>query len=159
MGGPILITVDHTAELASFVGQELGISGWLTIDENMVKSFGRITGDTHWMHMDAERVRVETPFREIIAHGFLVLAIITGLSGQCYAVRGARRWLNYGIDRVRFPASVQAGSRLRLRLTLIALEPQKTGTRLRLGCTMELEASERPAAVCEWICIAFEDAE
>jgi acyl dehydratase len=109
--------------------------------------------------MDAERARRETPFGGIIAHGFLVLAIITGLSGQCYSVRGVRRWLNYGLDRVRFTAVVTAGSRLRLRLKLLALEPQKSGTRLRLGCTIELDASERPAAVCEWICIAFEEPE
>ena len=152
-----MITVDHTAELAPFVGQELGVSEWITIDEESVTSFGRITGDTHWVHMDAERARRETPFGGIIAHGFLVLAIITGLSGQCYAVRGVRRWLNYGLDRVRFTAVVVAGSRLRLRLTLLALEPQKSGTRLRLGCAIELDASERPAAVCEWICIAFEE--
>lgn len=152
-----MITVDHTAELAPFVGQELGVSEWITLDEGSVTSFGRITGDTHWVHMDAERARRETPFGGIIAHGFLVLAIITGLSGQCYAVRGVRRWLNYGLDRVRFTAVVAAGSRLRLRLTLLALEPQKSGTRLRLGCAIELDASERPAAVCEWICIAFEE--
>lgn len=152
-----MITVDHTAELAPFVGQELGVSEWITLDEESVTSFGRITGDTHWVHMDAERARRETPFGGIIAHGFLVLAIITGLSGQCYAVRGVRRWLNYGLDRVRFTAVVAAGSRLRLRLTLLALEPQKSGTRLRLGCAIELDASERPAAVCEWICIAFEE--
>jgi acyl dehydratase len=154
-----LITVDHTADLAPFVSQELGVSEWITIDEESIKSFGRITGDTHWVHMDAEKARRETPFGGIIAHGFLVLAIITGLSGQCYAVRSARRWLNYGLDRVRFTAVVAAGSRLRLRLTLLALEPQKSGTRLRLGCAIELDASERPAAVCEWICIAFEENE
>jgi acyl dehydratase len=154
-----LTTVDHTAELATFVGRELGVSEWITVDESVITSFGRITGDTHWVHMDAARARRETPFGGIIAHGFLVLAIITGLSGQCYTVRRVSRWLNYGLDRVRFTAVVAAGSRLRLRLTLLALEPQKSGTRLRLGCTIELDASERPAAVCEWICIAFEEEE
>ena len=154
-----MITVEKAADLAPLVGQKLGVSEWIAINEDAITSFGRITGDTHWVHMDAERARRETPFGGIIAHGFLLLAVITGLSGQCYAVRGARRWLNYGLDRVRFTAVVTAGSRLRLRMTLLALEPQKAGTRLRLGCTIELDGSERPAAVCEWICIAFEDAE
>lgn len=152
-----MTTVDHVAELATFVGQELGVSEWITVDESVITSFGRITGDTHWVHMDAARAHRETPFGGIIAHGFLVLAFITGLSGQCYTVHRVSRWLNYGLDRVRFTAVVAAGSRLRLRLTLLALEPQKSGTRLRLGCTLELAASERPAAVCEWICIAFEE--
>jgi acyl dehydratase len=151
--------VEKAADLAPLVGQKLGVSEWIAINEDAITSFGRITGDTHWVHMDAERARRETPFGGIIAHGFLLLAVITGLSGQCYAVRGARRWLNYGLDRVRFTAVVTAGSRLRLRMTLLALEPQKAGTRLRLGCTIELDGSERPAAVCEWICIAFEEGE
>lgn len=154
-----MITVDRIDELAALVGQELGVSEWVQLDEQTIASFGHLTGDTHWVHMDSERARRETPFGATIAHGFFVLALVTGLSNQCYAVRDVSRWLNYGLDRVRFTAVVVAGSRLRLRLTLLALEPQKVGTRLRLGCTIELEGSERPAAVCEWICIAFEEKE
>jgi acyl dehydratase len=152
-----MIEVDRAAELAPFVNSELGYSAWVQLDEETIASFGRLTGDTHWVHMDTDRARRETPFGRTIAHGFLVLAIVTGLSKQCYAIRSARRWLNYGLDRVRFTAVVIAGSRVRLRLTLLALEPQRSGTRIRLGCTLELEGSERPAAVCEWICIAFDE--
>lgn len=152
-----MIEVNRAAELAPYVGTELGVSDWMTIDEAEIATFGRVTGDTHWVHMDPERARRETPFGGTIAHGFFVLAVVTALSGQCYAIRDARRWLNYGLDRVRFTAIVAAGSRVRLRLTLLALEPQRAGTRLRLGCTIELEGSERPAAVCEWICIAFDE--
>jgi acyl dehydratase len=151
-----VITVDRVDELAAHVGQELGVSEWVQLDEKAIASFGRITGDTHWVHIDGERARRETPFGGTIAHGFFVLAILTGLSNHCYAVRSAGRWLNYGLDRVRFTAAVVAEARVRLRLKLLALEPQKAGTRLRLGCTIELEGSERPAAVCEWICIAIE---
>jgi acyl dehydratase len=151
-----VITVDRTQELATHVDQELGISDWVRLDAADIAAFGRLTGDMHWVHMDGERARCETPFGGTIAHGFLVLSLITGLANQCYAVRSASRWLNYGLDRVRFTAVVVAGSRVRLRLRLLALEPQKAGTRLRLGCAIELEGSERPAAVCEWICVAFE---
>jgi acyl dehydratase len=152
-----LIEVDRAADLVPLVGSELGVSEWMRLDEEPIANFGRVTGDTHWIHMDAEKARKETPFGRTIAHGFFILALITGLSTQCYVIRGARRWLNYGVDRVRFTAVVVAGSRVRLRLVLLALEPKRSGTRLRLGCTIELEGSERPAAVCEWICIAFEE--
>ncbi|KRB82307.1 hypothetical protein ASE00_09495 [Sphingomonas sp. Root710] len=151
-----MIAVDHVAELAPHVGEELGVSDWVLLDEEAIASFGKVTGDTHWVHMDADRARRETPFGSSIAHGFFILSLVTGLSGQCYAVRNASRWMNYGVDRVRFTAVVAAGSRLRLRLKLLELEPAKAGTRLRFGCTLELEGSERPAAVCEWICIAYE---
>lgn len=152
-----MIAVDRIAELTPQLGQELGVSDWVRIDEQTIASFGNLTGDTHWVHMDAERARAETPFGGTIAHGFLILALVTGLSKQCYAVRGANRWMNYGLDKVRFTAVVAAGARLRLRLKLLELEPQKAGTRLRFGCTLELEGGERPAAVCEWICIAYEE--
>jgi acyl dehydratase len=151
-----LVIVDHAVDLAEHVGRELGVSDWILLDESVVAEFGRVTRDTHWVHMDAARTRRETPFGGTIAHGFLILALVTGLSAQCYAVRGAGRWLNYGVDRARFTAVVVAGSRVRLRLVLLELEPAKGGTRLRLGCTLELEGSERPAAVCEWICIAID---
>jgi acyl dehydratase len=152
-----LIKVERVAELEPFVGSELGVSDWVEVDEQAIAQFGRVTGDTHWIHMDPEKARRETPFGGTIAHGFLLLAMVTGLSAQCYAIRTARRWLNYGVDRVRFTAVVVAGSQVRLRLTLLALEPQPSGTRLRLGCTIELKDSERPAAVCDWICNAFEE--
>jgi acyl dehydratase len=152
-----VIAVDRVAELLPFVGQDLGISDWVLLDEAAIASFGTLTGDTHWIHMDPARARGETPFGGTIAHGYFVLALVTGLSTQCYAVRGASRWMNYGLDRVRFTAVVPAGSRLRLKLKLLELDEQKAGTRLRFGCTIELEGSERPAAVCEWICIAYEE--
>ncbi|KKW93026.1 MaoC/PaaZ C-terminal domain-containing protein [Sphingobium chungbukense] len=151
-----MIAVDRVAELSPLVGQELGVSDWVGLDEQAIAAFGNLTGDTHWVHMDAGRAKRETPFGGTIAHGFLVLALVTGLSKQCYAVRGVGRWMNYGLDKVRFTAVVVARARLRLRLKLLELEPQKAGTRLRFGCTLELEGSERPAAVCEWICIAYE---
>lgn len=154
-----MITVERIQDLTPHVGQELGVSDWVRIDGEAIRSFGQITGDTHWVHMDADRARRETPFGGSIVHGFFVLALTTGLANQCYSVRRASRWLNYGVDRVRFTAIVTAGSRVRLRLTLIEIEAQRAGTRLRLGCTIELEGSERPAAVADWICIAFDEEE
>lgn len=151
-----MIRVNQIADLAGLVGTELGVSDWVQIDEAMIHAFGTLTGDTHWVHMDGARANAQTPFGGVIAHGYLVLAIITGLSKQCYEVHAVGRWMNYGLDRVRFTNVVTAGSRLRLRMTLIDLEPQKHGTRLRFGCHLELEGNERPAAVCEWICIAYE---
>lgn len=151
-----MIKVNRVSDLQDYIGKELGVSDWVEIDEAKIQAFGSLTGDTHWVHMDGARAREQTPFGGVIAHGYLVLSIVTGLSKECYEVGSADRWMNYGLDRVRFTAVVTAGSRLRLRMTLMELEPQKHGTRLRFGCQIELEGSDRPAAVCEWICIAYE---
>lgn len=151
-----MIEVDRAVELMPFVDKELGVSDWTTIDRQMITSFGRVTGDTHWVHMDDERAKLDTPFGGVIAHGFLVLSLVTALSTQCFKIRTAQRWFNYGLERVRFTAPVTPGARLRMRLSLAGAGEQAGGTRLQMGCTIEMEGSERPAAVCEWICIVFD---
>lgn len=151
-----MIEVDRAGDLKPFVGEELGVSDWTTIDRQMITTFGRVTGDSHWVHMDDERAKRDTPFGGVISHGFLVLSLVTGLSAQCFTIRTAQRWFNYGIERVRFTGLVKPGARLRLRMSLAGASEQAGGTRLHLGCTLEMEGSERPAAVCEWLCIVFD---
>jgi acyl dehydratase len=149
----VSITLD---ELPDYAGRELGVSEWITIDQQAIDAFGELTGEDHWTHTDPERASRETPYQSTIAQGFLTVSHATGLMRQILDVQGCSRFLNYGLDRVRFTAPVLAGARIRLRQTLKAVEPLANGsTRITTGCTFEIEKSERPAAVADFIFVAI----
>ena len=130
-----MISVDTLAELSLHVGQDLGPSDWLTIDQKMIDAFAEITGDRNWYHCDIERAARELPGGRTIAHGLLTLALVPGMAGQIVEVRRHGRAYNYGFDKVRYPAPVPAGSRVRLHMNVLSAEPQATGTLLRRGPT------------------------
>ena len=151
-----MIEVEHPRDLAAHVGQELGVSDWVRVTEEMVLQFGQLSGDMHWIHTDAERARRETPFGGIVAHGYLTLSFATAMSAQCLQVRRAKRFLNAGIDRARFLSLVKPGMRLRGRFVLKDLRIESPqATRITTQCTMEIEGEERPAMVAEIVKIAF----
>ncbi|MCE0764613.1 hypothetical protein LWC35_17095 [Pseudonocardia kujensis] len=146
------LVVDRAADLAPYVGAELGTSGWIALEEADVLAFAELSRDRHWVHTDPDRARSEAGLPGVLVHGFLALALVTELGNQCYTVRAARRWTNYGMERLRFTAPVFPGDELRLRLTLDALGPGPGGTaRLDLGCTLERRRGGRPALVATWI--------
>lgn len=151
-----MITVHHPEELRRFVGQDLGVSAWRSLTLEDLRGFGAITRDEHWIHTDPERAARETPYGGVLAHGFLLLALVTGLTGEIYAVAGAKSWLNYGLDKVRFTHPVTLADRVRLRATLLEAEPHRGGgTRLKLALALEIENKPRPALAADWISIAF----
>lgn len=146
------LVVDRAADLAPHVGSELGTSGWIAVEETDVLAFADLTRDRHWVHSDPARARSEAGLPGVLAHGFLLLSLLTALGNECYTVRRATRWTNYGMERLRFTAPVFPGDELRLRLALDALGPGPGGTtRLDLGCTLERRSGERPALVATWI--------
>ena len=151
------VTVDSVAELGPYVGRELGVSGWTTLQESDVLDFGALTRDHHWIHSEPERARAEAGLPGVLAHGFLVLALLTGLGNECYSIRRARRWTNYGMDTLRFTAPVLPGDEIRLRMTLKGMSagPGAT-TRLDLGCEVERRDGDRPALVATWIVLVEE---
>ncbi len=152
-----MVVVDVLEELKPHVGQELGVSEWVALPQPMLDQFGALTGDKHWIHTDPERARREGPYGGTIAHGFLTLSLLTGLLSHCFQVRSAKRWVNYGLDKVRFTAPVPAGSRLRLRLSLATLEPQPDGAmRLRCACSVEIDGGTRPAMAADFLMLAYE---
>ena len=151
-----MITVSSAGELADRVGAVLGRSDWVELSADRIAAFGGISGDEHWMHVDRERASAEGPFGDVIAHGFLLLSLVTGLANQCYAVQDAQRWTNYGLDRVRFTAPVTPSDSVRLVLTLREMTGTATGFRLVLGCELELKGSARPAMVADWIVLITE---
>ncbi|MCW2652850.1 MAG: MaoC domain protein [Mycobacterium sp.] len=134
------------------VGQQLGVSEWKEIDQHRIDTFADVTEDHQWIHVDVQRAKVESPYGATIAHGFLTLSLIPGLSKHNYQVRNAKMGINYGLNRVRFLAPVTAGSRIRVRSELVDAAPVgDTTVNLTVKHTVEVDGSERPAAVAELI--------
>ncbi|SRR5579885_2383963 len=137
-------------ELAGAVGQELGVSEWITVTQDMIDRFADATGDHQWIHVDRERAR-NSPLGTTIAHGFLTLSLLAQLRDQIFDVGGVASRLNYGCDKVRFLEPVPSGGRVRLRLTLARVEPSRRGVRVDSACAVELEGAPRPALVADHI--------
>jgi acyl dehydratase len=134
------------------VGQELGTSQSIIIDQERINAFADATGDHQWIHVDVERAKTESPYRTTIAHGFLTLSLIPGLSKDNYRVDNAKMGINYGLNKVRFLAPVPAGSRIRLRSEVVdAKKVDETTVDLTVRQTVELDGSDKPAAVAEVI--------
>ena len=140
----------HPDAFLGLVGEELGVSDWVRIDQARIDAFADATGDHQWVHVDTERAAREMPTGSTIAHGFLVLSLLAPLSYEILEVDNIAHELNYGLGKVRFTAMVPAGARIRLRQALVGAEKRDDGgIFLNLLGTMELEGSERPAAVIE----------
>lgn len=140
------------AGAASHVGEELGLSGWLTVAQDRIDAFAETTEDRYWIHTDPARGRAG-PFGATIAHGFLTLSLLTPLTKDAGLDWGeGYLGINYGFEKVRFIAPVKAGGRVRARVTLAGAEEREPGRYiLRLAVTVEIEDEERPALVADWL--------
>jgi acyl dehydratase len=141
-------TFETIAELQGLVGQEIGTSEWITVTQERIQLFADATNDHQWIHVDPERAKAG-PFGATIAHGFLTLSLLPEMSASAFSVRGTRMGVNYGLNKVRFPAPVQSGSRLRGRFKLTNYEPLEGGAQLTVEVTMEREGSDKPVCVAE----------
>ena len=142
--------------LQAAVGTELGVSGWAEITQERIDLFAEATGDRQWIHVDPERARRESPFGATVAHGYLTLSLLPAFINGVRRFEGVRQSLNYGSNRVRFPAPVIAGSRLRGRVRLReAVETPDGGLRVVYETTVEIEGGERPACVAETIAVHY----
>ncbi|WP_117195613.1 MaoC family dehydratase [Rhizobium terrae] len=142
-----MLNVEKAIDLKTHVGGSIGMSDWLTIEQAAIDDFARLTGDDHWIHVDVERAKKEMPGGRTIAHGLYILSLIPVLQRQVYRIERRGRGLNYGYERVRFTSPVPVRSRVRLNLNLVSVEPQGAFTRIETDAVMELENSEKPAAV------------
>lgn len=134
------------------IGQELGVGQWKQIDQARIDAFADITEDQQWIHVDVDRAKAESPYGATIAHGFLTISLIPKMSKDTYRVDNAKMGVNYGINKVRFLAPVTAGSRIRVRSELASADKVNDNTvNLTVRHTVELEGSEKPAAVVELI--------
>jgi acyl dehydratase len=139
------------ATLATRVGEELGVSNWLTIDQARIDQFAQCTEDRQWIHVDPERAKRESPFKGPIAHGYLTLSLLGSLSQEVGVVPAdAAAGFNYGLDKVRFLTPVRAGARVRLRVTLERVEDKGGGQLLvRTRNAVEIEGADKPALIAE----------
>ncbi len=151
-----MLTVETPNDLKQHIGEEMGVSEWVTVDQEMINKFAEATGDHQWIHVDVERAKRELPIGSTIAHGYLTLSLVSNLSTQNLLIKKKRRGLNYGSNKVRFTGMVPAGSRVRLRSTLKAVEDVKdNGVRVISEVSMEREGEDRPVMVAETISIAY----
>jgi acyl dehydratase len=144
------------AEIGNYVGKELGVSDWLTIDQQRINTFADATGDHQWIHIDVERAAREMPGGKTIAHGYLTLSLIPFLGAKISRVDGVSRGINYGSNKVRFTNMVPVGSKVRARQVLKAAEAVKNGgVQMTNEITIEIEGSDRPACVAETISVIY----
>jgi acyl dehydratase len=143
-------------ELRRRIGEELGVSEWCPVDQDMIDRFADLTGDHQWIHVD-RAAAAKGPFGATVAHGFLVLSLMSKLVGGLgLELRGARMGMNYGFDRVRMTNVVRAGSRIRVRCVLKDLVERSAGQwLLTLGITVEVEGEVKPAVVADWLGLQF----
>jgi acyl dehydratase len=141
------------ADLPGLVGQEMGVSDWVVVDQNRVNLFADATGDHQWIHIDVERANRE--MGGPIAHGYLTLSLIPFLGAGILRVTGVTRGINYGSDKVRFTNMVRVGKRVRMRQKLLAVQPKAGGLQMTNECTIEIEGEDRPACVAETISVLY----
>ncbi len=144
----------HLADLQALVGQELAASPWLVIEQSRIDQFALATEDHQWIHVDAERAAAG-PFGATVAHGFLTLSLLPKLFETAFSVDDVTMGINYGLNRVRFPAPVRVGSRLRGRFKLLSFEPLPGGAQLTIEVSIEMEGSAKPACVAEAVTRRF----
>ena len=141
---------ERLSDLAALEGQTIGTSDWTLVDQARIDRFAQATGDAQWIHVDPVRASAG-PFGTPIAHGFLTLSLLSELVATAFRVTETRMGLNYGLNRVRFPAPVPVGSRLRAECRLLKFEAIEGGAQLTTEISVQLEGGTKPACVAEWL--------
>lgn len=138
-------------ELKELVGQEVAVTDWVDISQERVNLFADATGDHQWIHLDVERSRRESPYGGTIAHGFLTLSLLPMLMESAVSMPNCKMGVNYGLNKVRFPAPVPVGSRVRARMTLLEVEDIESGAQISWKVTIERDGGDKPVCVAESI--------
>ncbi len=144
----LITTLD---ELRGFAGREIVVTEWLEITQDRINQFADATGDHQWIHTNPERAARESPYGATIAHGFLTLSLLPQFLKDAIQLSDLRMAVNYGLNRVRFPAAVRAGSRIRARMVLRSIRDAGGATDVTYAITVEIENGEKPCCVAEWL--------
>jgi acyl dehydratase len=146
------IVLETLQSLKNFLGREIAITDWFLVTQERIRRFAEATEDRQWIHIDPERARSESPYGAPIAHGFLTLSLLSYFIKQAIQIpRDVRLSVNYGLNRVRFPAPVRAGSEIRARVTLQSLKDLPDGVEAVFGVSMECKGAAKPCCVAEWV--------
>ena len=152
---PYKTVFNNIEELEGFIGKELGLTGWNEMDQERINKFADVTEDLQWIHIDEERSKKESPYKQTIAHGFLMLSLSSKIMFDCYEIKNASMAINYGLDKVRFPSATISGSRFRGRVSLIEYLKIPKGAKYKLQVVIELEGLEKPACVADCLALAY----
>ena len=143
--------VAKPAELKNYVGDDLALSDWVCVTQDMIDLFAQSTGDHQWIHVDAERASRDTPFKSTIAHGFLTLSLLSKFLNDTIDLGVSKMGINYGLNRVRFTAPVKSGSMVRARFNLKQVVSIDDGVQLEWEVTVEAQNEVKPVLVAEWL--------
>lgn len=143
--------IGSLAELKELAGQAVATSAWVDITQERVNQFAEATGDHQWIHIDVDRCRRESPFGGTVAHGFLTLSLLPMMMDASLAMGGVKMAVNYGLNKVRFPAPLPVGSRVRGHIALQSVQDIRDGVQLTWDITLEREGGDRPVCVAELI--------
>ena len=148
---------ENILQMQAMCGSEIGVSDWLKITQERIQAFADATGDHQWIHVDIERARRDSPWGTAVAHGYLTLSLLPLLNQQIMKVSGIKATINYGLNKLRFPAPVPSGARIRSRLSLLELTDQGDGRYLaRFSTIIEIEGADKPACVAENLALYIE---
>jgi acyl dehydratase len=146
------VAIKNPQALKEFVGGEIGVTEWFPVTQERIEQFAEATEDRQWIHLDRARARKESPYGDTIAHGFLTLSLLSHLMKEAIQVQGGVRLaVNYGLNRVRFPAAVRADSKIRARIGLLELKELSEAVEATYSVNIENEGSAKPVCVAEWI--------
>ena len=147
-----MATFESAEELGHFLGKEIGVSEWITVTQERISQFAEATEDQQWIHVDRERAKRESPYGTTIGHGFLTLSLVSRILRDVVQIKsGVGMAINYGLNRVRFPAPVRAGSKIRGRVSLLGMKEVSGAQEVTFSVTVEVEGGEKPCCVAESI--------
>lgn len=148
--------IQYPKDLKNHIGEEFGVSEWVTVDQAMIDKFAEATGDHQWIHVDVARCQKEMPGGKTIAHGFLTLSLVPRLGAKIWKIEHRSKGINYGLNKLRFTAPVPAGSRVRLKQKLLAADEVKDGgIRTTWENVMEIEGQSQPALIAEGLGVVY----
>lgn len=144
--------INHLSSLKEFEGRELPATEWLVLTQDRIQKFADATEDRQWIHVDPDRAARDSPYSGTIAHGFLTLSLVSYFAAQAIRIReGVGIRVNYGLNRVRFPSAVRAGSAIRARVTLLSVKESAEFVDIILSVKIESEGADKPCCVAEWL--------
>ncbi|MHA1313707.1 MAG: MaoC family dehydratase [Candidatus Helarchaeota archaeon] len=143
------LVLKNISELNQYLGKEIGVSDWHLVTQNEINLFADATGDHQWIHVDVERAKKESPYGGPIAHGYYTLSLAPVLMSQILEIQEKKMGINYGTEKVRFPAPVPIGKKIRMKSVLSSLKEVKGGVQANFQLTFEVEGQEKPACVAE----------
>jgi acyl dehydratase len=147
---PLVLETPHS--LRDLIGREIAVTDWFPVNQERIRQFAEVTEDRQWIHLDRERARRDSPYGNTIAHGFLILSLLSRFMSQAIQIQGGLRMaINYGLNRVRFPAPVRADSNIRVHFTLRSLKDVPDALEAAFDARVESQGVDKPCCVAEWI--------